>query len=494
MPGVVVSTGVRAGASGTTTNPASTLFMAGEAERGPTSSAVLCTSMTDFVKFFGDFSSSGVLWQHAQTYFEEGGTRAYFTRYVGPTSPSSGTLAITGRTAGQAVVVNAANNGAWSSDVSLNFVDGVVATNVRLTVTLKGVTQWVSSDLTTNTEIVSAINGNVPHLITATLGTGGNGAGLPAAGSGAGTTVTLSSGSNGGTTTNTEAVAALANFGSELGVGAVALPGRTGSTVWDALRSHAVNNRRIALCAFGSTDTNTAAQTAIAALSQTTDGLKQQYSHMAFYWPYVSVPDGSGGSRNISPESYVAAARADAINSAGPWRPPAGTISTARFVTGLASTVTKATGDLLDTYRINALRIIDGGVRVYGARSASADELNWRYITYRDTLNSIASSAETTLEQYTFSVIDARKTVFGQINSALVSILEDIRAKGGLYELADSRGVPIDRGYSIEVSDAINPIADLANGIIKARIGVRVNAMSDQIQVTITKSTLSAGV
>jgi hypothetical protein len=232
----------------------------------------------------------------------------------------------------------------------------------------------------------------------------------------------------------------------------------------------------------------------VAGFSQATDGAKSDYGHLAFYWPWVKVPDGAGGSRTISPEGYVAAARADAVNASGPWRPPAGSVSTARFVTGLNQTVTKAIGDSLDVYRINALRVIDGAVRVYGARSASADEVNWKYITFRDTVNLVSSTAEAALEQYTFSVIDARKTVFGKINSALVSIMEDIRAKGGLYELADSRGIPVDRGYSVEVSDAINPVADLANGIIKARVGLRVNAVSDQIQVTITKSTLTAGV
>ena len=237
-----------------------------------------------------------------------------------------------------------------------------------------------------------------------------------------------------------------------------------------------------------------AAKTAAANYTGSTDGEKVKASYMAFYWPWVKVPDGAGSTRTISPESFVAAARAKAHETAGPWRPGAGLLSSSAFVSGLASSVTKTIADGLDTGRINPLRVIDGTVRVYGARSVSADETNWRFITYRDTLNYLTVRSEQALEKYVFSVIDGRKSIFAKVASELVSIVEDIRSRGGAFELVAANGQLLDRGYTVEVSDAINPTADLAAGILRARVGTRVSSVADTVTVTITKSALTTAV
>ena len=58
--------------------------------------------------------------------------------------------------------------------------------------------------------------------------------------------------------------------------------------------------------------------------------------------------------------------------------------------------------------------------------------------------------------------------------------------------MVDTLGTQVDRGYSIEVSDALNPITELAQGKIAARVGVRVAGVADLVTLTITKSTLTA--
>lgn len=490
MPGVVVNTGVRVGPSGTTTAPASTYFVVGEAERGPTDAPQLVRSMTEYDKYFGGYTATGVLYQHIQTFFEEGGTRAYVLRVVNSTA-TAGTFTVDGRSgSGAALTATAANKGTWASKLGLEFEDGVSANTYRVTVLYDGNVVYKSGDLASNTAAAAALNANVGHLFTSAAGAN---AAFPAETNG--TPETFTNGTeNLASITDANVVTALALFGEELGAGAVAAPSRNGSTIWDGLLAHAVATRRVAICAFEDGDSVDTAKSAAANYSGSTEGEKTAASHMAFYWPWVNVPDGAGSTRSISPESFVAAARAKAHESSGPWRPGAGLLSSSAFVSGLTETVAKTTSDALDTARINALRVVDGTVRVYGARSVSADETNWRFITYRDTLNYLTVQSEAALEKYVFSVIDGRKSIFAKVASELVSILEDARSRGGVFELVAADGQLIDRGYSVEVSDAINPTADLASGIVRARVGIRVSSVADIITVTITKSALTTAV
>jgi hypothetical protein len=143
---------------------------------------------------------------------------------------------------------------------------------------------------------------------------------------------------------------------------------------------------------------------------------------------------------------------------------------------------------------VNALRVIQGAVRVYGARSVSSDTANFRYITARDTLNYIVTQAEARLEDLVFSVIDGRRSVFGQVEARLIGLLEPLRTAGGLYEAFDVDGNQIDPGYSVEVTDALNPVTQLANGTVRAKVGVRVSSVADRIEVEVVKSNLTSSV
>jgi len=197
----------------------------------------------------------------------------------------------------------------------------------------------------------------------------------------------------------------------------------------------------------------------------------------------------------IAPSSYAAAARARAVQEAtGPWRAGAGQISSAKTITALAQDVTAATGDIMDNARVNALRKVGTSIRVYGARSVSNDETNWRYITQRDTLNYITVGVADRMEQYLFETVDARGNLFGRIRGAIKAFLEPIRVAGGLFEAYDDDGVLLDPGYNVTVNSTNNPTSQLATGLVKADVGVRVSGVADLINITITKSNLSAPV
>jgi hypothetical protein len=169
-------------------------------------------------------------------------------------------------------------------------------------------------------------------------------------------------------------------------------------------------------------------------------------------------------------------------------------ISAAKYVNGVAVAINKTVGDTLDAGRVNAIRIIQGSVRVYGARSASSNEDNWRYVTFRDVLNNIVVEGERRLEDLVLTTIDGRRSIFGKAEARLVALLEPMRRAGGLYEAYDSNGNMVDPGYSVKVTDANNPVSQLATGLVKINVGVRVSSVGDQIQVTVTKSNLTSSV
>ena len=124
----------------------------------------------------------------------------------------------------------------------------------------------------------------------------------------------------------------------------------------------------------------------------------------------------------------------------------------------------------------------------------SNDEANWRYITMRDTINFITYGVENRMEQYVFETIDGRGNLFGRIRASIKGFLEPLRVAGGLYEAYDDDGALIDPGYNVIVDSTINPTTQLANGLVKAQVGVRVSGVADLIDIVITKSNLSAPV
>jgi hypothetical protein len=477
MPGVVVTTAVRTGPNGANVAPSSTFFVCGTAQRGPTDEAKLITSVSDFEEVYGTYVSSNTLHQHVRTFFEEGGTRCYVSRVVGA-SATAGNLSL-----GSAdMTLTAANAGSWSSNLSATVT--AVNSNFVLKIFYNGSLVYSTGEVASVQAATDKINNNsiAMNYVTATA-TNGNVV-LSTAGE-----ASFSAGADGSVPSSSQLISGLDLFLTPLGAGAVAIPGLYGQTYYEALIDHAKANNRIAILGM-----DPAITTAVAASAEASDyGSYDGAEYAAFYFPRVKVPI-NGVSTTISPESYVAAKRAIAHQQVGAWQAGAGVISAAKYVTGIEIPIDKADGDTLDDGRVNALRVIQGSVRIYGARSASNDEDNYRYITYRDTINAIVVDAERSLEDLVFSVIDGRRTVFSRVEARLIGILDPIRRKGGLYEAFDADGKQLDAGYTVEVTDALNPVTQLATGLIKAKVGVRVSSVGDRIEVEIIKSNLTSSV
>jgi len=485
MPGVVVNTAVRSAPTATNIAPASTFFVAGTSKRGPLDVARMVRSLEAFTSIYGGYDVSFTLYQQLQTFFEEGGAQAYVVRVSN--AEDVGTLILLDDDDVAALTLTAANAGAWSDNLTVSSTTSLTSPE-KFTVRLydDGVLVYSTDLVTAASQVTEKINTSQVAKLYVTATSSNASATLAQIAE-----TPLSGGVESvDPLVDADYIDALELFDIAYGAGAVSIPGQFSTTVYQAILEHGSVNNRIALLALDPSITTVgSAETAIAAIRELPDS-----ANAAFYYPYVTIPAAGGVTLTIPPEGYVAAKRSKAHNEFGAWQAAAGIISVGNFVTGISVATPKPFGDSLDEAGINAIRIIQNTVRIYGARSASTDTDNFRYITARDTLNYIASEANRTLEDLVFSTIDGRRSVFGRVEARLIAILEPIRSAGGLYEGFADDGRPVDAGYSVEVSDALNPITQLAEGIVKAKVGVRVSSVGDRIEIDVIKSNLTSSV
>jgi hypothetical protein len=481
MPGIVVNTSVRTGPSTTNQSPTATFFVVGQTERGPATTPKMVTSIAEYESIFGEYVSHGQVHQQVQTFFEEGGAQVYVSRVVGA-SPTVGSLEFVDTNGDPSITLTAVGAGAWSTNLEASVESA--GTGFAIKFFLNDELVYTTGEVATAAAAVTRINASpvaaryataedeenlVPVLTAATAFGAGD--------------------DNRSTIISSTYTDALSSFGTDLGPGAVAIPGENGAGVWNAMLTHCVNANRVALMAFPA-----AYSAAEAAADASAMSAEPNAEYGSMFFPWVKMVTESGATLTISPEGYAAAKRSIAHNSIGPWQPYAGKMAESKFITGTSVAVDKTAGDYLDENRVNALRIISGTVRIYGARSVSNDEDNYRFNTAREMLNYVVARSQTALEDLVFSPIDGRASLFSKVEARLVAMLEPIRIAGGLYEAFDTAGKRIDYGYSVQVNDAINPLSQLAGGLVRAKVGIRVSSVGDQIQVDVTKSNLTASV
>ena len=495
MPGVSISTAVRTGPVNAGLAPASTFFIVGETARGIDTEAVAVTSLSEYTTAFGGYEANKYTYQQIRTFFEEGGSLAYIARVTAAEGVAASKALLVG-VSDPGITLTAVGKGEWGNGAAGGLYVAVANESTYFNVTIyfgddtADYIIYQGTGFNSLTDAIESINSStvLANYCTATLTETADPTDLLKD-----QAATAFTSGDDDTVAESDFLDALDFFSQELGAGAVAIPGLADATddedIYDAILAHCVANNRIGLLSFAAgTDNGTAA----GASTTYGDINNTNHEYLAFFHPWVKIPSGTGATLTVPPEGYAAAARSRAHNRVGTWQPFAGAGSQARFITGIETVVNRTDGDALDAARVNAIRVIEGTVRIYGARSHSKNTTQWRFITHRDTMNFIVDRANIALEPLVFSVINGRRSVYADIASALKGVMEPIRIAGGLYEGFNANGVQTDYGYSIKVDDSINPLTQLESGEIKAELGVRVSSVGDKITVTITKSNLTA--
>lgn len=490
MPGVKVTTSARSGPTTPQTAPSGQYFVAGITERGAVDAPVSLRSMADYARLLGNRVTYGALYDDLRAFFEEGGSLAHVARVVGD-APTIGSLVLADRSLAPGLAtlrVDASNPGAWSTRLTVEVIEGqdeVAGGGLTFGIILRldGVIVERYDNLPTPAAAATRMSGSeyvdVTDLGTATApGTtaANNPRVLPPTG--------LSAGDDKrGTITAGHYVAALGRFGIGMGDGIVAIPGQTVAAAYTGIADHCRINRRLGiLTAPRSTDANTLRDIAAANSSEFT----------GLFAPWVTVSDGAGGSRAITPDGFVAAKRSLA-HATGPWVAPAGEAGRARYIIGVDQVFDSVTGDALYAGRVNAIRTIAGSARLYGWRSTSKDETNFGSLTSQDMINRVVTEGEARLEPFVFQVIDGRGQLLSRINGEMVGMLEPMRAEGGLYPFVDANGDEVDPGYRVSTGPEVNTPQSLARNELRVDIGIRPSPTADTINFSIVKVGLTAG-
>ena len=483
MPGVIVTAGAVAGPSTPTSAPSGTYFVTGQAERGSATAAQLVTNLAEFVSHFGTLTTYGALYDDVAMFFEEGGSRAYVTRVVGPAA-TTGALAAPLDDQAVAPVstlsVAASSPGAWSSSISLSVLAGAGADTFRIKVFRGGVLVEDFVNLRSPAEAVSKINASslyirLTNLASATAAPDNNPAAVGP--------LTLTAGTDDrAAITAAHYVAALARFTADLGDGAVAIPG-IGSTVHAGLIAHANTYNRIALLSAA----RAADKATLIGYAEAADAQRA-----GLFAPWVRVPDGFGGTKAISPEGFVAAARAKAHQLSGPWRAAAGEVSRSAYVVAPDEVISSADMTELDNSAVNVLRTIASTVRLYGWRSTSSDVENWAYLIGADTVNRVVVEATKRLEQYVFGIIDSSGHLLTAVRGTLVGIVLPMASAGGLFASYDIDGNQVDPGYAVRTDSSINTVESLATNQVLAEVTIRVVPTAALVLLTVTKAAVTA--
>ena len=483
MVGVIVTTEARIGQAQRVSAKSGQFFIVGMTERGDVAKPVTVNSMADVDSLLGSRVTYGTVYDQLKAFFNEGGLLARVARVVGAAA-TTGQLTISDR-AGTPVPTlrfDASSPGAWSSGMTLQIADGTLAGTVRVIVKLSDNVVHDINNLTGPTDVVLALSQS-PYVRAVNLGSAteapNNNPAVTAQ------TAFPAGDDDRNAVTSADYVNALSQFGPDYEDGCLAIPGQSGTTVWNAIIAHCEENNRIGLLAQPVATTLNTYVTSTAAINS---------EHVGMFGPHLLVSDEAGGTRTISPEGYVAACRARAHETVGPWRIPAGKIAAARYVQGVETMYSQSDTDLLESAHVSPIRMIQGGVRLYGWSSLAQDQVSWKFLKDRDLLNFMVYESERRLEDYIFDNIDRRGQLLSAINAELTGMCESIRSGGGLFELLnDTTGEQIDPGYKVVTDASVNNTTNLSQNEVHADVFVRLSPAGSMITLRIVKVGTSSG-
>lgn len=475
-PGVYVTTSARSGVAGQVTAPSGQFFIVGMFERGPIDRAVQVRNIGELERVFGTRTPYSSSYDQLVTFFSEGGRQAQVVRVVGA-GATAGTLTLKDRAATPADTLqfDAASVGNSSTTLSVEVLDGSVANTFRVRVYQANKVVEDYNNLANPVDAVSRFSNSVYVRVTNLASTSASPTNNPAAIE----RTALSAGDDARMSVTADTyIAGLDLFTETLGTGAVAIPGQGTSAAHAGLVAHAERFNRVALLAAPMESTVSSLQ----ALSSAVDS-----EYAGLFAPWVNVPVGAGMITPLSPEGYVAAVRARAHETVGPWRKPAGNIARAQHVLSLVTVFDNDDAELLAESKVSPIRGEGVNIRLYGWNSLSTDRDNWRDLKDRDLVNWLVTESTRRLENYVFETIDNRGQLMSQIEAELVGLVDPVAQANGLYARFDDEGNEIDPGYAIDTR-SLNTESTIVNNELHVGLAVRVSTTSDLINLTIVKA------
>jgi len=232
----------------------------------------------------------------------------------------------------------------------------------------------------------------------------------------------------------------------------IAAPGQTSPAVQDALLSHA-ETRKDRFAILDSPETITGG---VDKLPKPRDS-----KYGAYYFPWIQVYDPDKGNIFVPPSGHIAGVYSRTDSERGVHKAPANEI--VRGALGLKYNVSKGEQDLLNPKGINAIRFMNGGIRIWGARTLSSDP-SWRYINVRRLFIMVESSIERATQWVVFEPNDHR--LWKRVQRTISSFLTLLWRNGALM------GTSPEQAFYVKCDDETNPPEVIDAGQLVVEIGL----------------------
>jgi uncharacterized protein len=232
----------------------------------------------------------------------------------------------------------------------------------------------------------------------------------------------------------------------------LAAPGQVSPAVQDALLSHC-ETRKDRFAILDSPETITGG---VDKLPKPRDS-----KYGAYYFPWIQVYDPDKGNIFVPPSGHIAGVYSRTDSERGVHKAPANEI--VRGALGLKYNVSKGEQDLLNPKGINAIRFMNGGIRIWGARTLSSDP-SWRYINVRRLFIMVESSIERATQWVVFEPNDHR--LWKRVQRTISSFLTLLWRNGALM------GTSPEQAFYVKCDDETNPPEVIDAGQLVVEIGL----------------------
>ena len=422
-------------------------FIVGQTQKGSTTPTII-RSMREYIAEFGARTGGSAMYDAAELALRSGVAELVVCRAVG-TTPVRATASLESGD----LVVTAKDFGAFANSFTAAYVS---ATKTLTVVADVGTETYSGADLAA---LLAATNASTTVTVT-------SGGALPSSDVSA---TNLATGTD--DFGNVAWATTLAGITPDLGPGAIATPGVAHGTTGQALATHAAANDRLGLVTVASGSALSAATSAAATIRAYTSS-----THLAFVWPHVTVPDGTGAQRTVDPTAFAAGLRARA-HAVGIGE-SALAERYARQVVDVAPEIATTSADwsTANAARISVVRTVAGVTRLYSWQTVNAAKANLLPAQYRDMINALAYGGSVILESYV-----------GQPGTAATYAAAAGELSGFLSGYATylqpriSGGVQVDPGYVVSVSGGADP----ADNRISADVSIRFAESVEFVDFTI---------
>lgn len=232
----------------------------------------------------------------------------------------------------------------------------------------------------------------------------------------------------------------------------VAAPGQISPAVQDALLSHCETRKD----RFAVLDSPETINGGIDKLPKPRDS-----KYGAFYFPWIQVYDPDKGNIFVPPSGHIVGVYSRSDAERGVHKAPANEI--VRGALGLKYNVSKGEQDLMNPKGINAIRFMNGGIRIWGARTLSSDP-SWRYINVRRLFIMVETSIERATQWVVFEPNDHR--LWKRVQRTISSFLTLLWRNGALM------GTSPEQAFYVKCDEETNPNEVVDAGQLVVEIGL----------------------